>query len=372
VSPLERPITVLIVESMPAVAELLSRLLGADPAIRVVGVVSDAQAAVSAASRLRPSVITMDIHMPHMDGFEATRRIMETCPAPIVMVSGGPPEGAAGELRAVAAGALASVPRPADPGHPDHAESARRLIETVKLMSEVKVVRRWPRRRGSGAAPPGGTGGPEAMAPACAPPSAVLEPAGLLRLPRGVRAVAIGASTGGPLVLQSILGRLPKELPAPVLIVQHMAPGFVDSFAEWLSQSTGFPVRLPASGESLLPGVAYVAPDGLHMGVGADGRVLLSRQAPENGVRPAVSFLFRSLHAVLAPHVVAVLLTGMGRDGVDELKRLKDAGAVTIAQDQKSSVIFGMPGQAVEAGAVSHVLPPDAIARALATLALPE
>ena len=346
-------ITVLIVEDSRAVAEFLTRVLQADPAVRVVGVAADGHAAVEAARRLRPSVITMDIHMPHVDGFEATRRIMESCPTPIVMVSGSAPDDGGGDsLHAVAAGALASVARPAGLGHPDHAESARRLIETVKLMSEVRVVRRWSRKR-------------PAPSPLDRPVTTLPE-----RMP-GVQAVAIGASTGGPVVLQSILARLPKDLPMPLLIVQHMAAGFVEGFAEWLTQSTGFPVRIAQDGEPLLKGHAYVAPDDVHLGVRKGGRILLSRDAAENGLRPAVSFLFRSLEATLAPHVVAVLLTGMGRDGVDELKRLKDAGALTIAQDEQSSVIFGMPGQAVEAGAVSHVLAPDGIASTLASLVTP-
>jgi two-component system chemotaxis response regulator CheB len=139
-------ITVLIVEDSPVVAEFLSAVLGSDPAIHVVGVVSDGEAAVEAARRLRPSVITMDIHMPRVDGFDATRRIMETCPTPIVIVSGSVPAGAGhDDVRAVAAGAVATVARPSGIGHPDHAESARRLVEMVKLMSEVKVIRRWPR-----------------------------------------------------------------------------------------------------------------------------------------------------------------------------------------------------------------------------------
>jgi two-component system chemotaxis response regulator CheB len=346
-------ITVLIVEDSPVAAEFLRAVLGSDPAIHVVGVAADGEAAVEAARRLQPSVITMDIHMPRVDGFDATRRIMETCPTPIVIVSGcltGSAE--RDDVRAVAAGAVATVARPNGIGHPDHAESARRLIETVKLMSEVKVVRRWP-RSGAGLELP-------KHAPSAHQPDAA----------RAVSVIAIGASTGGPLVLQSILARLPPNLPMPVLIVQHMAPGFVDSFAGWLGQSSGFPVRLAADGELMLPGHAYVAPDGHHLGVRRSGRLLLSDAAPENGVRPAVSFLFRSLAATLAPHVAAVLLTGMGRDGVDELKRLKQAGALTIAQDEKSSVVFGMPGQAVEAGAVSHVLPPDAIADLLGGLTL--
>jgi two-component system, chemotaxis family, protein-glutamate methylesterase/glutaminase len=251
-------------------------------------------------------------------------------------------------VHAVAAGALAMVPRPAGIGHPDHAESTRRLIEMVKLMSEVRVVRRWSRKR-----------------PSRAPMAAAAVPT---RMP-AIQAVAIGASTGGPLVLQSILSRLPKDVAMPpLLIVQHMAQGFVQGFAEWLTQSTGFPVRIAQDGEAPAPGHAYVAPDDVHMGVRADGRILLSRDRAENGLRPAVSFLFRSLEATLAPHVVAVMLTGMGRDGVDELKRLKDAGALTIAQDEETSVVFGMPGQAVAAGAVSHVLAPEGIASTLASL----
>lgn len=346
-------ITVLIVEDSPVIAEFLSAVLGSDPAIRVVGVAPDGEAAVEAARRLRPAVITMDIHMPRVDGFDATRRIMETCPTPIVIVSGNVAADAGhDDVRAVAAGAVATVARPTGIGHPDHAASAQRLIDMVKLMSEVKVVRRWP-RSGAVHRPP--------VAPA------------LSETGRSVAVIAIGASTGGPLVLQSILGALPANLPVPVLIVQHMAPGFVQSFVEWLQQSTGFPVRLASDGEPMLPGQAYVAPDGAHLGVQNLGlrqgaRLRLSDGPPECGVKPAVSFLFRSLAATMAPHVAAVLLTGMGRDGVDELKRLKQAGALTIAQDEKSSVVFGMPGQAVEAGAVSHVLPPDGIAELLAGL----
>ncbi len=351
-------ITVLIVEDSPVIAEFLSAVLGSDPAIRVVGVAPDGEAAVDAAHRLRPAVITMDIHMPRVDGFDATRRIMETCPTPIVIVSGNvAAEAGHDDVRAVAAGAVATVARPNGIGHPDHAASAQRLIDMVKLMSEVKVVRRWPRS------------GPPPMHPV---PQALPDAA------RAVSVIAIGASTGGPLVLQSILAALPAKLPVPVLIVQHMAPGFVESFAEWLQQSTGFPVHMAADGEVMLPGHAYVAPDGRHLGVRDQGvrnlgprqgaRLLLSDAPPECGVKPAVSFLFRSLAATAAPHVAAVLLTGMGRDGVDELKRLKQAGALTIAQDEKSSVVFGMPGQAVEAGAVSHVLPPDGIADLLGGL----
>ncbi len=340
-------VSVLVVEDSAAVAEFLQAVLGADPAIRVVGVARDGQAAIEAAHRLRPAIITMDVHMPGMGGFEATRRIMETCPTPVVIVSGMEPHDAGAQPLAQASGALAMVPLPHGFGHPGHADTARTLTETVKLMSEVKVVRRWPQ-------------------PGLAKPAA--RPGGGHRCAASPRLIAIGASTGGPLVLQTLLRGLPRHLPMPVLIVQHMAAGFVSSFCEWLQQSTGFPVRIAADGEPALAGQAYLAPDGLHMGLGGDDRIVLAEAPAENGVRPAVSFLFRSI-VPMASRVVAVLLTGMGRDGVEELLRLKDEGALTLVQDEASCVVFGMPGQAVKAGAASHVLSPEAIAGKLASLA---
>jgi two-component system chemotaxis response regulator CheB len=294
---------------------------------------------------VKPDVITMDIHMPKLNGFEATRRIMENCPAPIVIVSGSTArDDIANHRLAIEAGAVAVVPRPNGLGHPDQEATAKLLLDTIKLMSEIKVIRRWPVNGSS---------------PRTIPQFSAK------RTPGPTKAVFIGASAGGPLVLQTILTLLPKDFPVPVLIVQHMAPGFVSSFVEWLSHASGYPVGVAEQGELLAAGHAYIAPDGFHLAMGADHRVVLSQDALENGVRPAVSFLFRSAEAVFGPNVIAVLLTGMGEDGARELKRLKDAGAITIAQDQESSIVHGMPGQAIKLGAATHVLPPESIAKAL-------
>jgi two-component system chemotaxis response regulator CheB len=147
-----------------------------------------------------------------------------------------------------------------------------------------------------------------------------------------------------------------------------MTPGFVQGFVEWLARSSGFPVRVAAHGEHIEPGQAYVAPDHFHMGVGSGNRIFLSQSAPENGTRPSVSFLFRSAKEAFGTGVAAVLLTGMGKDGVEELQQLNGAGAVTIAQDKESSVVYGMPGEAVQAGAATYILPPDGIAKMISTL----
>jgi two-component system chemotaxis response regulator CheB len=186
--------------------------------------------------------------------------------------------------------------------------------------------------------------------------------------PTEIRVVAIGASTGGPIVLQTILSRLPKNFLVPVLIVQHMASGFIHGFAEWLSQSSRLPVHVAANREYLLPGHAYVAPDGFQMGVEMGGRIALSKDEPENGLRPSVSYLFRSVAKVFGPNAVGVLLTGMGKDGAEELKLMRQKGAVTIAQDEESSVVHGMPGEAIELDATTYVLSPDKISEALISL----
>jgi two-component system chemotaxis response regulator CheB len=343
-------IKVLVVEDSPVVREFLVHILGADPDIRVVGTAHDGEEALEAIARKQPDVITMDIHMPRMDGLDATRRIMETCPTPIVVVSGSTDRAeVATTFEAMEAGALAVLRRPAGIGHPDHEATARELVQTVKLMSEVRVVRRWSRaRRGS-----------------IARPAQVR----LEHAPGSCRIVAIGASTGGPPVLQTILSQLPKDFPAPVLVVQHMAAGFVRGFIEWLAHSSRLPIHLAAHGEQMLPGHVYVAADELQMKVERGGRIALTRDAPESGLRPSVSYLFRSLAEAYGGDGVAGLLSGMGRDGADELKLLKDRGMVTFAQDKESSVVHGMPGEAIKLGAATLVLPPEKIAAVLARLA---
>lgn len=344
-------IKVLVVEDSPVVREFLVHILGADPAIEVIGTANDGEEALEAVARKRPDVITMDIHMPKLDGLEATRRIMETHPTPIVIVSGSTdPREVATTFRAIEAGAVAVLRRPAGIGHPDHEASTGELVRTVKLMSEVKVIRRWPR-----------AGRKPQLPLAAAAPRAQAEAKAKL--------IAIGASTGGPPVLQTILAALPADFPVPILIVQHMASGFTQGFVQWLAQTSSLPMHLAAHDELVRPGHVYVAPDEFQMRVERGGRIALTPDAPENGLRPAVSCLFRSVAEVYGRDAVAGLLTGMGRDGAEELKRLREMGAVTFAQDKDSSVVHGMPGAAILLDAATFILPPAKIAAVLTNLA---
>jgi two-component system chemotaxis response regulator CheB len=344
-------IRVLVVEDSPSVRELLTHVLGADPQLRVIGAAHNGEEAIEAVARLKPDVVTMDYHMPRMNGLDATRTIMQMHPVPIVIVAGSSArEEVASGFRLLEAGALAVVRKPAGPGHPEHEASAGELVQTVKLMSEVKVVRRW--RRAESATP-------------AAPPAA----AGIAPAPADARLVAIGASTGGPVALKTILAGLPRDFPLPIAIVQHISPGFTEGLVAWLAQATGFPVHAAEDRLQPLAGHVYVAPDGFHLAIGPDERLVLSEDEPENGHRPAVSHLFRSVAKVHGARAVAVLLTGMGKDGAAELARLRELGAVTIAQDEESSVVHGMPGEAIRLNAATHVLPAAGIASALAALA---
>lgn len=343
-------IRVLVVEDSAVVRDFLLGILRSDPKIEVIGAAHSGEEALAAAEQMKPDVITMDVHMPGIDGFEATRRIMETRPIPIVIVSGtADVSETTNAFRAVEAGALALLGRPAGVGHPDHQWTAAELIQTVKWMSEVKLVRRWPRR----VSKDNGTAS---------------FPAGLPGPMRTAVLIAMGASTGGPPVLQAILSRLPRNFPAAVLLVQHIASGFTRGFAEWLGHSSSLPVRLAANGERILPGHVYVAPEGLHMKIHQGGTIGLSNEEPENGLRPSISVLFRSVADLYGRQAVGVLLTGMGKDGARELKLMRDRGAVTIAQDRETSVVHGMPGEAIKAGAATYILPPEKIAAALLNL----
>ncbi|TAN70410.1 MAG: chemotaxis-specific protein-glutamate methyltransferase CheB [Methylobacter sp.] len=343
------PIRVLVVEDSSSVREFLVYLLASDQEIQVIGTVNNGEEALAAVKDKKPDVITMDIHMPKMDGYAATRAIMESFPTPIVIVTGSSSSREmATTINALEAGALAVIKRPAGIGHPDHVATARELIQTVKLMSEVKVIRRWAQRRI-----------PDAVKPVMPESVPVI---------REVRLVAIGSSTGGPPVLQQLLSKLPKDFHIPIIIVQHIAQGFTEGFAQWLAESSGFPVSVAADGELMQSGHAYVAPNGFQTTVDGHGRIALQNSGLENGHLPSVSHLFRSVAAVYGPSAVGILLTGMGKDGAAELGLMKAEGAVTFAQDKESSVVHGMPGEAIELGAASYVLPPDKIAAVLTAL----
>jgi len=343
-------VRVMVVEDSPVARELLVHILTSDPAIQVVGVAENGMKAIEMVGRKRPDVITMDIHMPKMNGIEATRKIMETQPTPSLI--GSASTGAqeiAGTFRLIEAGALVVVSRPPGIGHPEYEADANNLIRTVKLMSEVKVVRRIRH---------------EAPASDSASQSTIKRK----EIASGLKVIAIGASTGGPLALKTILSELPRNLPVPILIVQHIAIGFTGGFVEWLAGSSNFPLSIASQGEYLTPGHGYVAPDGFQMGVGSDQRIILSDHPTENGLRPSVAYLFRSVADVFGPNAVGVLLTGMGKDGAEELRLMKDKGAVTIAQDLESSVVHGMPGEAIKLDAAKYILPPEGIAEILTAL----
>jgi len=348
-------IKVLIVEDSIVARELLARILSSDSEINVIGTATNGEEAVEFVARTKPDAVTMDIIMPKMDGFEATRRIMETRPVPIVIVSSSlNKEEVEKTWRAVEAGAVAILekPRYSPSGH--LAEDAVKLIQTVKLMSQVKVVRRWTKHKL-----------PEKVKPA---PAEEVVPSASPRITPGKRVVAIGASTGGPAVLHNILRELPAGFPVPILVVQHITRGFTVGFVDWLNQACELRVGLAVNNEIAQPGNVYVAPDGFQMKIDARSRIALTNDEPENGLRPSVSCLFRSVAHAFRDKAVGILLTGMGRDGAEDLKLMMDKGAVTIAQDEESSIVYGMPQEAARLGAARYSLPPEKITQMLKSL----
>jgi two-component system chemotaxis response regulator CheB len=345
-------IKVLITEDSSVVRGYLKHILDSDPEIQVVGVATNGEEAVKMVNTAKPDVITMDIHMPKMDGFEATRQIMETHPVPIVICSASwNPEEVDKTFRTMEAGAVAALEKPRGFGHPDSENSVRELVQTVKLMAGVKVVRRWARLRGAKATP---------------------EPISrksvkIAKSDLSFKLVAIGASTGGPLVLQTVLSGLSSDFPVPILIVQHIAPGFLSGLAEWLSRTTNISVHIAKDGDKLKPGNAYLAPDGLQMGVDKYSHIVLEKNTKGYNLCPSVSYLFHSVAQSIKNEAIVLLLTGMGKDGAQELKMLKDIGCITIAQDEESSVVHGMPGEAIKLGGATYVLPADKISEKLKT-----
>jgi two-component system chemotaxis response regulator CheB len=335
---------VLIVDDSKVVQDFLYHLLSSDPDLQVVGVANSGYEAIELVSIVKPDVITMDIHMPGMDGYETTRKIMETVPTPIVIVSGSLTiKDEANIFRALEAGALAVVHRPPGLEDPQFIESRNELIKTVKLMSKVTVINLFP---------PGIQVQSE-MIKLVHPSENYLT---------RIQVIVIGASVGGPLALQKLLSGLNEDMAVPVLIVQHIAAGFVKVFREWLSKTSGIKLKIAEEGESILSGVGYIAPDHFHMGLTRGRRISLSDKPPEKGLKPSINYLFRSVAQNIGPNAFGILLTGMGKDGTEALKAMKEKGALTVVQNKESSVVFSMPGEALRIGAADLSLSLESIA----------
>ncbi|MEO6528247.1 MAG: chemotaxis-specific protein-glutamate methyltransferase CheB [Gemmatimonadaceae bacterium] len=354
-------IRVLVAEDSATARALLVSLLSAEPDITVVGEARTGVEAVEMAEALLPDIITMDVQMPELDGIEATRQIMTRSPRPILVVSSAAESDIELSLEATRSGALMVIAKPKGVESAAFNSDRRQLVSMVRALAQVKVVR----RHGSTATPPSRFGG---ATPAAFPSSL----AAGRRSTQAFELLAIAASTGGPAALKIILSKLPATFPIPILVVQHIARGFSGGLAHWLSSESPIGVKLADLGEEARAGMAYLAPDDRHIGIrrGVSGglRIQLDNAAPIGTFRPSATYLFRSCAEQVGRGLLSVILTGMGDDGVDGLRTVRQKGGHVIAQDEASSVIYGMPREAQHAGVVDQIVSLDDLPRRLREL----
>ncbi len=329
------PIRVLVVDDSAFVRQALSRMLGGEADIQVVGLAVDGQDGVEKAAALQPDVVTLDIQMPRMGGLEALKRIMAIRPIPVLLLSSLTKEGAGVTLHGLELGAMDFVDKSRVQGNMNLLNLAEELKTKIRALASVKPH----------------------------PPSALLTPIVRTEAPRGVGQcdiVVIGTSTGGPPALQVIIPRLPGDLVAAVLVVQHMPAGFTKSLAERLDARSEVPVREARDGESVDAGTVLIAPAGTHTKLrkrGSAVRILLDDEPRASLHRPSIDILMASAARIYGPKVLGVLLTGMGADGVEGLRAIREAGGRTLAESEETCAIYGMPKAAVEAGVVDRSVP---------------
>lgn len=343
-----RKVRVLIVEDSPTLRLLLETIVEADPRLEVAGSVASAEAMLARLEDLAPDVISLDIRLPGMNGLDATIEVMRRRPTPIVVVAAdvNARDGFIA-LNALRAGALSVLEKPEGGTAEAYAAMANRICTHFFRMSQVKVVRQTFRRGLSF-----GLDGETAVAAETVP---VPAPAG-----GPYRVVAVVSSTGGPSALVQLLGGLGKDFPLPVLMVQHIGPKFVAGFADWLDAMTPLTVRVAGDGETPRPGTAYLAPADRHLLLDGD-RLRLTEGPAVEGHKPSGTLLLRSVAASAGKAGIGVILTGMGTDGAAGLLELHRAGGHTVAEDETTAVVHGMPAVAVKLGAVRSLLPVHAI-----------
>lgn len=343
------PIRVLLVDDSPLALEIVRRMLETEPAISVCGTARDGAEALALIPRLRPDVVCTDLHMPGMGGLEFTHEVMALHPVPILVLSiAVQREHTDTIFEMLEAGAVDIVAKPRGGLNEASAGLADELVSKIKVAAGVVALRR--RRRH-----------------AAAVPADLLHPVAGRVGPRP-RIVGIAASTGGPLALETILRHLPRDFPLPVLCIQHIAEGFMDGLVQWLARTAPMSVCIAPDGSLPRPATAYFAPDGMHLELDAHGRLRCSPERRGQLHRPSADLALSALARVYGGDAIGVVLTGMGRDGAAGLAEIAAAGGATIAQDEATSTVFGMPGAAIENGAARRVLPLGQIAPALVRL----
>lgn len=344
----KRTIRVLIAEDSPVIARVIATLLASDPQIEVVGTVNNGKAALDFVMAHRPDIVTMDIHMPVMDGYEATKQIMAHCPVPILIASAAvQADGIERMFRAVSYGALDLIDISELALGQDSAVG-RKFIDSVKMLSRIKVVHHFLAKLEDRRL------------------AAEMVEADCREVPqqrRSDKLLAIVASTGGPMAILTILKMLPSEISYGVVIVQHITSGFLEQFVVWLGGESHRKVKIARQGDVILPGVVYLAPCDLQMRIAEDGILQLTEEPLHDGHKPSATLLLESAARVYAGNAVAVILTGMGRDGARGMQAIRAAGGRTIAQDQASCVVFGMPKEAIDLGVIDCVCPLSSIAQ---------
>lgn len=345
----KREIKVLIIDDSSVARSLLRFMLESDPQLKVIGTVSNGEEALHFLAHQMPDIITTDLNMPGMDGFETTKRIIHLYPVPIIVISGSCiPLDEKRIFQSLEAGALAILAKPSGMKDPNFQQIAQNLIQTVKTLSAVKVIKRrnlvpLPKANGS---------------------SLFKEKAST----NTFRAVVIGASMGGPQAIKELLAALPANFPIPIFIVQHIALGFVNGLLSWLRDTTSLEICIAENGLTGVGGKVYIAPDSCHLEVEAKNKILLKAPMTSKEICPSVAHLFRSAANTYGKDAIGVMLTGMGRDGAEELLLMRQKGAYTIAQDEATSIVFGMPKEAIHLGGALHILPLQGIAPELIKL----